>query len=626
MGDEDLEQRRPSVIDDDADDAGRRLVARMLEHHGVAALIWRDGAVTWGNAVALDLVRIDGSDPETELLRRLDKGFRPATCVDDLDLWEERLVEAEVAAHRGLLSVSTMAVGDEDDDGPFVLFTFRVPLEEAVDPGQVARLQAMLDSTSDIVTVIDREGRVRISNPAALRLLGLAGADTYGASMFDFIHPEDGAVAADAFDRGVLLGQPVEPFVVRLRMADGEWRHTEVRLTGEVEIDGDQGHVAVVRDITDRVRRDAEMVAHQRRVELLVENIDDVIVILGSDLSVRWASPGIERFVDAPAYTNVGESAFNDMHPDDVPVVLAALEAAMRSPDRRSQATLRLRHQRRGWHLIEASIVNRLDDPAVEGLVCTLRQVTGVGDDETAALEVRRNEREEVVRLRETDRLKDRFLATVSHELRTPLTSVRGFSNVLVDQWGELAPESKLQLVERISANARAMEDMIEQLLDFSRLQAGRVEVHTEVLELDDVVAHMVDTLAIQLAHHTVQVDTGGFCVLGDRRAFDHVLRNLLTNAARYSAARTQIDVVAERDGDVVRLHVVDRGIGIAEKDRGRVFQSFYQSAPGVTERRGTGIGLNVARRYAQLQSGRLELQSTLGEGSTFTFTLPAAD
>jgi PAS domain S-box-containing protein len=622
-----------STIDDDTwrtrpSTAGAHLVARLLEQHGVAALIWCDGAVPWANATALELIAEDQLvEDGTSRLRRLRDAIGDWSVLADLHPGEERALSLELASTRALLTVAAVALRAHDPTNNEVLVTFRAPLERPVDPAHVARLEAMLDSASDIITVLDQQGRVRYSNPAAGRITGLYGSVANGTNMVEFVHPEDHADALDAFDRGVLRGEEVEPLVLRIQMADGEWHHTEVSLAGAVELDdGTTGHVVSLRDVSDRVRRDEEANSHRRHLESLVENIDDVIVILGPDLSVRWTSPGIERFVDAPAYTNVGESAFNDMHPDDVEGVVTAITEAMAEPNGRSRASLRLRHARFGWRWIEAAVVNRLDDPDVEGLVCTLRDVTDQRDEAGELARLRDQDRDEMSRLREADRLKDQFLATVSHELRTPLTAVRGFGSVLRQQWRRLGDAERDQLLERIVANAASMETMIEQLLDFSRLQAGRVQVELEPLALDEVVTEMVDSLDLHLQDHDVVIETNDLRVLGDRYAFGHVLRNLLTNAAKYSSAGTRIEVEAERLGDTVHLHVRDQGIGIAPEDQRRVFQSFFQSAPALADRRGTGVGLNVARRYAQLQSGGLDLESELGVGTTFTFTLPAAD
>ncbi|MFP5321495.1 MAG: ATP-binding protein [Acidimicrobiia bacterium] len=607
--------------------AGAHMVARMLQRHGVGALVWSDGEVLWANRAALDLVvEEELAEDEPALLRRLARSLAQPGVLADVAPGEERDLILELATTRALLQLSAVALRANDTERRDVLVTFRAPLERSVDPDHTARLEAMLDAASDVITVIDHEGRVRFSNPAAGRITGLYGSEANGAHMFEFVHPEDHDQVLLAFERGVLAGEAVPPFVIRMRMGDGGWRHMEVTVAGAVAVDDAEGRVVSLRDVTDRHRRDAEAESHRRRLESLVENIDDVIVILGPDLSVTWTSPGIERFVDAPAYTNVGESAFNDMHPDDLEGVLAAISEAMAEPDGRSRTTLRLNHQRFGWRWVEAAVVNRLDDPDVEGLVCTLRDITDERDEAGELARLRHQDRDEMSRLREADRLKDRFLATVSHELRTPLTAVRGFGEVLKQQWGAIDEAERRQLLERIVVNASVMEAMIEQLLDYSRLQAGRVEVQLAPLDLDEAVADMVDALELQLSAHEVVVRTGGVHVVADRFAFGHVMRNLLTNAAKYSRAGTKIEVEAERDGDVVRIHVRDEGIGIAPEDQSRVFQSFFQSAPALSDVRGTGVGLNVARRYAQLQGGTIDLVSEVDVGSTFTFTLPAAD
>jgi PAS domain S-box-containing protein len=621
------------VIDDDTwrsgpASAGAHLVSRLLEQHGVAALIWSDGSVPWANETALDLIAEDELDEDASgRLQRLAGAVRAWSALHELAPGEERALRLELPSTRALLTVDAVALRAQEPGSTAVLVTFRAPLERPVDPAHVARLEAMIDAASDIITVIDRKGRLRYSNPAAGRITGLFGSMANGTHIVEFVHPEDHATTLDAFERGVLHDQPVGPLILRVQMADGDWHHMEVTLAGAVTLDdGSSGRVVSLRDVSDRVRRDHEAESHRRRLELLVENIDDVLVILGPDLAVTWTSPGIERLVDAPAYTNVGESAFNDMHPDDLPGVIEAIGKAMEVPNGRSTASLRLRHARFGWRWIEAGVVNRLDDPDIEGLICTLHDVTDQRDEAGELARLRDQDRDEMGRLREADRLKDSFLATVSHELRTPLTAVRGFGSVLRQQWGRLGDGERDQLLDRIIANASSMETMIEQLLDFSRLQAGRVEVHLETLELEDVVGEMVDSLDLHLAQHDVVVETNGLRVVGDRFAFGHVLRNLLTNAAKYSTAGTRIEIEAERIGDRVLVHVRDEGIGIAPEDQRRVFQSFFQSAPAPSDRRGTGVGLNVARRYAQLQSGGLDLQSELGKGTTFTFTLPAAD
>lgn len=486
----------------------------------------------------------------------------------------------------------------------------------------------MLDVTSELVVVVDTEGRIVDANDAAEEFTGATVSEAGGTSVFDFVHPEDVDAAVGAFTAGVQRIDGIFAVEIRVRNAAGDWHYVEAAVRQlDIGAGAEDRHVLVVRDITDRVLRRAAERASERRLLALVENIADVIVVLDAELSVTWTSPGIERFVDAPAYTNVGENAFNDMHPEDLEKVVATLGTVMEDPTRTEHVQFRLGHGRMGWRWVDATVVNRLDDPDVEGIVCALRDVTGNKEHDTELARLREQDNSEMARLRERDRFKDRFLATVSHELRTPLTAVIGFVAMLDRQSRDIDDETRRHVLDRIAANAQEMKELVERLLDVSRLQAGRVEVDCAEVDLGPAVSELIENLAPHLAQHVVDVEVeDGLVAWADRRAFDHVLRNLLTNAARYSAPGTAIDVRARYDDDRVVIDVTDRGIGIAPEDHGRVFQSFFQVNPGAPGQRGTGVGLNIARRYAQLQGGSLRLTSEPGIGSTFSFRLRATE
>jgi PAS domain S-box-containing protein len=603
-------------------------VGALLAAHALAAVaVLPDGQVAWANDLARSLVTEPGDDPptgdEVAATLRAKLSFDP-DLLDGLRPGELRKGKVRLAATHALLEdeASVLGVGSTGGTGALIAFAAHPTWPPASADEHLRRLEVMLESTNDIITVIDRDGTIRYSNAAAQRLTGLRGTDANGSSMLEFVHPDEHGLAMATLQR-ILDGEEVEAVELRLRHADGVWRDVEVFVTRHDDPSGEV--VLTIRDITDRIRRQEELARNERRLESIVENIDDVIVVLDRSLAVSWVSPSIERLIDAPAYTNLGENAFNDMHPDDVDGAVGVLLAAMEAPEGRGRAELRLRHQRMGWRWVEAAVVNRLDDPAVGGLVCTLRDIT---DQRSSNAELRREsdqQRAVADHLRDMDRLKDQFLATLSHELRTPLTSVRGFSEVMLRRSEQLDPDIRDELLERIHANAVEMEDMVQQLLDFSRLQARRVEVTLGPLDVAEAVESIVDHLAHHLGRHEVVVAIEPCRAMADRRALDHVLRNLLTNAARYSDEGTRIEVTGGlRDGEV-RIAVKDQGVGIAPEEQSAIFQSFYQSTPGASGRRGTGVGLNIARRYAQLQGGRLWLESTPEVGSTFFLALHPA-
>lgn len=233
-------------------------------------------------------------------------------------------------------------------------------------------------------------------------------------------------------------------------------------------------------------------------------------------------------------------------------------------------------------------------------------------------------ERVATEQLRTLDALKDEFLSIVSHELRTPLTSIAGFAELILTQ--ELDVETQRTLLERIRVNAGEMGRMVDQLLAYSRLEAGRVEVHPVEVDVAEAIAEIVANQSGGLAGHEVEVDVEpSLRALADPGALERVLGNLLSNAAKFSRVSEPITVSAETEGDFACIKVRDRGVGIAADEQARIFERFYQASATSRSAKGTGIGLSIAVRYIELQGGSIWVESEPGEGSTFSFTLPRA-
>jgi signal transduction histidine kinase len=226
----------------------------------------------------------------------------------------------------------------------------------------------------------------------------------------------------------------------------------------------------------------------------------------------------------------------------------------------------------------------------------------------------------------EAARAKGEFLALVSHELRTPLTAVKGFVDTVLLHWSQLPDDRRRELLDRASANADELNRLVGQLLDFSRLDAARARLSPGPILVSDVVSRVLDDLGSAVAEHDVDVDVDGAVVLADTNAFGQVLTNLLTNAAKFSPSGAAITVRAESVNAEVVVSVADHGAGIALEEQDRIFDRFYQSPSNMLTRRGTGIGLTIAKQFTEMQGGRIQVASLPGVGSTFLVTMPAAD
>jgi signal transduction histidine kinase len=235
--------------------------------------------------------------------------------------------------------------------------------------------------------------------------------------------------------------------------------------------------------------------------------------------------------------------------------------------------------------------------------------------------------RREMEALREVARLKDEFLGQVSHELRTPLTIIHGYSELMVD--GLLTDEGVLrQSADEIHTSSALMLRLVDDLLDTSRLDAGRIELKSDSVDLAAWLGRVANGFGQATPSHRLvaRVPTHLPIVNADLDRLGQVMNNLLSNAARYSNPGTEIRVTARAVGDTVEIRVIDHGTGIAAQDCERIFEKFYRGKHGATLAvRGTGLGLAVARQLVEAHGGTLGVRSTVGHGSTFWIRLPIA-
>jgi PAS domain S-box-containing protein len=236
----------------------------------------------------------------------------------------------------------------------------------------------------------------------------------------------------------------------------------------------------------------------------------------------------------------------------------------------------------------------------------------------------------DVTQEHELDRMKTEFVSQVSHELRTPLTAIKGFTDMMLDgDAGELSDEQE-EYLGIVRSNADRLVALINDLLDISRIESGRIALKREPVDLasvlDGVVATMRPLVTGKAETLTLDVEAGLPRVLGDQDRIVQVATNLVSNAHKYSPEGGDIQVRAMRAGDLVSVSVTDAGIGIPPEAMPRLFSRFYRVDSSLTrEIGGTGLGLSIVKSIVELHGGSVSVESEPGKGSTFSFTLPLA-
>jgi len=232
----------------------------------------------------------------------------------------------------------------------------------------------------------------------------------------------------------------------------------------------------------------------------------------------------------------------------------------------------------------------------------------------------------DITRFREADRLKSTFVSIVSHELKTPVATILGYAETLARPDATWDPETGRELAETIKDEAKRLDNMITDLLDASRVQAGALPMTVEETALDELAGRVAQRFQVQTDKHEIgtRFPKGFPPVKGDPARLEQVLNNLVSNAIRYSPQGGRINIQGRSQPDSVIVTVSDEGIGIPATEQGRIFDPFYRVDDSPTRTtRGTGLGLFLARAIVEAHGGRIWVESEPGKGSSFSFSLP---
>jgi two-component system, NtrC family, sensor kinase len=231
--------------------------------------------------------------------------------------------------------------------------------------------------------------------------------------------------------------------------------------------------------------------------------------------------------------------------------------------------------------------------------------------------------------LEAASRHKSQFLANMSHELRTPLNAIIGFSQVLRERMFGEVNEKQEEYLDDILSSANHLLSLINDVLDLSKVEAGQVELDVAPFSLLEALERGVVMVRERAMQDGVQVTVTPSpdvdVVAGDERRIRQVIFNLLSNAVKFTPSGGAVDVQAARVNGEVRVSVSDTGPGIPHDARERIFEEFQQTEAGIEKREGTGLGLALSKRLVEMHGGRIWVESELGTGSTFLFTLPAS-
>ena len=494
------------------------------------------------------------------------------------------------------------------------------------------KFKFMVEAATDGMVVADRKGKIFYANPVMCERLGYSAGELIGKNVVEVnLHQDDRSYQA-LFDEAIK--QRVPSFEAKHRRKDGLEISVEISINA-VELRDQTFLFANVRDIQERVERDREMRMHH----LAVEATTNGVVISDPTLEgnpIIYANPGFLKMSGYSEEEVVGNNCRFLQGPETDDLMVEKIGKSIRAGES-CRVTL-LNYRKDGtefWNDLQITPISDEQDRIVN--------FVGVQSDVTSQRKIRKQleeAKQKVERVasklivsekkaKQANVAKSEFLANMSHELRTPMTSVLGFADVLE---GELENPVLREKVETIKRNGEYLLSLLNDILDLSKIEAGKFEYASETVDLLEMLKELKKLMDVRSSTEGIPLEFEfkteiPKTITADSLRVRQILVNLISNALKFTdhgKVTIETELVADEENQKLDIHVCDSGIGMSEEAINRIFNPFSQADPKTARKYGgTGLGLSISKRLAEGMQAQLSVKSELGVGSRFTLSIP---
>ena len=475
------------------------------------------------------------------------------------------------------------------------------------------RLRALLESTSDWVWEIDAHLTYTYSSPKIRELLGYEPEEVIGKRPIDLMPPEEAKRVAAEFRPIAAARRSFERLENINLHKDGRLVVLETSGVPISDANGDfRGYRGIDRDVTKRKLAEEAIQRETAKFWGMISGMEEGVVFANAEDRIVEVNPYFSRLIGMDRDKIIGKIIWDFHHgelTDNLHKHIQKFRSGPNSPPAIIQRSLR-----------DTQVIIRLQPiyrkEVYDGILLNVIDVTELVDARHTA--------------EEANLAKSEFLANMSHELRTPLNAIIGFAEILRDGvCGELNEEQMTAVLD-IHGSGKYLLQMINDILDLSKVEAGKMELQPEVFSIDNAIGD-VQSIVRDMANRkqldlqtSISIDLPN--VYADQVKFKQIMYNLLSNAVKFTPEGGRIDIDISFDNNELLVSVADTGVGIAPEDHEAIFDEFKQvDSSRSREHEGTGLGLALTRRLVELHGGRIWVESEgLGKGSKFSFTLPA--
>jgi PAS domain S-box-containing protein len=494
-------------------------------------------------------------------------------------------------------------------------------LEQELQQQRDFGLQVMNTMGQGLYTA-DSAGRFEYVNPAFARLLRTTERALIGRSLRDV------TFSADELPRETQAGKTPEGVTIyetRLKRDDGTPVHTLMTLAPRWVDGAIAGTIGVVSNLTGRKQVDEALRTSERRFHAIFDSAAMGIALTDLSGAVIESNRALQEMLGYRDQELSGLYSQEAGHPDDAGLELPRYAELLAG--QRDSYQVEKRYLRKDgsvlWGRRTVSLVCN-ESGAPQFVISVVEDITTRKQAEEALAASLAAQQAANRQLAELNQAKSDFISIVSHEFRTPLTVIQGFSEMLRDE--EIDPEEIKEYAGDINNEAVRLNRMINELLDLERMESGRMTLHRQAINLNAVITEVIERMRPNAPGHTfcLALDPNLPIFEGDQDKLVQVLTNLLHNAVKYSPDGGEIVVAGHVEGPLAHVEVRDQGLGIPTEALETIFERYARVESAANRHiQGTGLGLPIVRQIVEMHGGQVWVESSLGAGSVFHFTIP---
>jgi PAS domain S-box-containing protein len=509
--------------------------------------------------------------------------------------------------------------------------TERKQVEEALRESE-ERARALIHGVRDYaIFMLDPAGNVASWNEGAQRIKGYEAQEILGRHFSCFYPPEDVQSGKPKLELQVAVTDGRYEEEGWRKRKDGSRFWADVVITALRDRAGTlRGFSKITRDVTERKQTEEALEKSRENLRVLLEVAPDAVVTVDDQGKIVMVNAQTEKLFGYRRNELLGEKV-EKLIPEKVRQGHSHHRQGYSSkPHPRAMgAGLELNGLRKDG--TEFPVEVSLSPIHTSEGFRVISSIRDVSERKKTQRQIEQQNRELELRNREVERatkMKSKFLASMSHELRTPLNAIVGFSDLLAEGTPGQLNDKQKRFVDHIKQGSAHLLQLINDILDLSKIEAGQLELHSEDFQVSDALPEVLSTIRpLAMAKNILveQIVATQTPVHADRVRFKQILYNLLSNAVKFTPKGGSVSIECSETGNRVSLSVTDTGIGIRPEDQRMIFEEFRQVEGGsAAAQQGTGLGLAITKRLVEQQGGQISVQSELGKGSRFSFTLPS--